>query len=599
MSDFISNREEGGMALRGAGQSSAGKDAVSEATRHVDVIHTSLAGMSLIVITLLFAVALPVFGYPAVTVKSAFGIMLVASCAGIGYLYYVNIQVHRHVSRQALLTEVLVNSLGQGFLSFDKQGVCGRVYSQACLDLLEGVPAGCKIEDVLGLGEVERSSFKDAMDILFMQGHALGFEDVVGAFLPQLFPHSQGRRISLMYRPIRNKEGELTQVVVIATDQTEEFAAQARAQTQQNYADMICRIFKERNQFHATLLHTRKFIEMADTVVDENDFSTVLRTLHTLKAAVKHFHLDELGDIVHNLESDLRGDKAKTPAAFITVLRQGRDAVSAGLDRVLAQVNELIGQDYERRGNMHEVEESALYNFAQEMELKKVDPALVRQFLSTIAAVPAFDCFQQFERELYDLAEMTGKQVKSVRFTGSNPRLLSQPLHEFLFSLTHICRNIIDHGIEAPVARLARGKDPAGQVSIHVETVLEEDKREWLHVVIADDGAGIDPSRIRAKLATTDPQGTWREEDDVTVIQRIFSFGFSTRESVSDLSGHGVGMEAVQREVEVLGGKIKVLSELHHGVRFDIKIPYVFELRGGKPMSPSMANVHSLQPANH
>ena len=568
----------------------AGKAALSEATRHVDIIHTSLAGMTAIVIVLLVAVALPVFGLPPVTRHLEFAIMIASSIAGIGYLYYMNYRVHQHVSNQARLTEVLVNSLGQGFLSFNHDGLCGRVYSQACIDLLETNPANKSIKDVLCIPEDQRVDFKDWMDILFMPDHALGFDDVI-KFLPQFFPHSQGHRISLMYRPIKDKDGKLAHVVVIATDQTEEFESSQRAEQQQNYAEMICRIFKERNQFLATVTHIRKFIELAGQPTRRNDSATLLRLLHTLKAAVKHFHLEELGHIVHRLETDLRSETIKTDEEFQIQLHKARKEIERGLNAMLDQVRDLIGQDYEGRGNMHEVEEAALYDFAREMEIKNVDPSLIRRYLSTIAAVPANEVFRQFGRELNDLSEITGKQVKPIRYTGSNPRLLAQPIQEFLFSLTHICRNIVDHGIESPVSRLAKGKDPAGQVAIHTDIVIDEHKGEWLHIIISDDGNGIDPSRIRAKLTTIDPHGAWRQEDDQAVIQHIFSWGFSTRENVTDLSGHGVGMEAVEREVKNLGGSIKVYSELYRGTRFDIRVPYILDLQRKPQNAPVMAMV--------
>lgn len=240
----------------------AGDSAVGEATRNVDIIHTSLAGMTAIVLMLLGALALPVFGEAPVTQPVALVTMLLAALAGIGGLYYMNYRVHLHVSNQARLTEVLVNSLGQGFLSFDSTGVCGRVYSQACIDLLETVPGGKNIMQVLRIPADQHADFKDWLDILFMPNHALGFDDVV-KFLPQFFSHSQGRRISLMYRPIRDPHGALLRMVTIATDRTEEHEAQTRAQKQQNYADMICRIFKERNQFLATITHLRRFLEDA------------------------------------------------------------------------------------------------------------------------------------------------------------------------------------------------------------------------------------------------------------------------------------------------------------------------------------------------
>ena len=555
----------------------AGRAVLTEANRFADIVHTTLAGMMAIVVVLLYAVALPVFGQPPVTNMAAFVVMLLTSLGGIGYLYYYNYRVHRHVSTQAQLTEVLVNSLGQGFLSFDSTGVCGRVYSQACLDLLETTPGRQPIVDVLRIPADEHSDFKDWLNVLFMPDHALGFDDVV-KFLPAYFPHSGARRVSLMYRPIRGKAGELRQIVVIATDQTDEYDAQQHALEQQNYANMICRIFKERNQFLATVTQVRKFIEVPATTVTHNNASPLLRILHTLKASAKHFYLNELNETVRRLENDLRSEKIKSDADFQTLLQNGQTELQTKLDAVMAQVSEVIGHDYEGRGNLHEIEESVLYDFAIRMKQANIAPSLIQHYLSTIAAVPIQDCFVPFERELRDLAELTGKQVKPIRYTGSNPRVLTRPIQELLLSLTHICRNIVDHGIEPSVTRLARGKDPMGQVIIHADTIIDEQHASWLHMIIGDDGGGIDPSRVRAKLASTDPQGDWRTEDDQAVIQRIFSWGFSIRDQVTDLSGRGVGMEAVEREVKLLGGEIKVYSELYHGTRFDIRIPYSLDL---------------------
>ncbi len=557
----------------------ASKAVLTEAIRQVDIIHTSFVGVAAIVITLLAAVALPVFGYQPVKEMTAFIVIIAASFVGVGYLYYVNYHVHQHVSNQARLTEVLVNSLGQGFLSFDRQGRCGEVYSQACTDLLEGVPAGKNVQQVLHISEKDYADFHDWMDILFMPNHALGFDDAI-RFMPAFFPHSQGRRISLVYRPIRTKNSALFQVVVIATDQTEEYAAQQRAKQQQDFAEMVCRIFKGRNQFRQTLNHLREFLEESDRAgIRRDEASSLLRSLHTLKAAVMHFHLVELGEVVHKLESDLRSESITSDELFQSCLREGRLHIADALTRVKNEVRDLVGQDYEWRENMHEVEESAIYEFVHVLQAKQTDPELIRQFLSTIAAIPVNECFRAFERSLYDLAEVMGKQLKPVRYTGNNPRVLTQPLQDFLFSLTHVSRNIIDHGIEPPITRMARGKDPAGQTSIHAELIKDERGAEWLHLIISDDGGGIDPSRIRVRLAADDPNGSWTEDDDQAVIQRVFGWGFSTREQANTISGQGVGLEAVQREVQLLGGKIRVESEIYKGTRFEIMLPYRFDLK--------------------
>ena len=556
----------------------ASRSALTEATRRVDILHTSLMGITAIAAVLLFALALPVFGYPPVVAKTSFFVISLATFAGIAYLYFLNFTGHKIVGDHARLTEVLVNSLGQGFLSFGADGICDGVYSQACLDLLKTVPAGKNIMDVLRVPEEAHGDFKEWLEVLFVPNHALGFHDVVN-FLPQFFPHPEGRRISLQYKPIHGKQGVLLRVVLIATDQTEEYEAQQLAEKRQNYADMIFRIFRERNQFLATIRHIRKFLEESAIPVTRANSSSLLSMLHTLKAAVKHFNLTDLGKTIHTLESQLRSESISSDDAFMAAMAAGRRQISIELNDVIDAIKDLIGDDYENKGSIHEIEESKLYSFALVMNVAGVRSDVIDHYLKCIAAVPMQECLRQIDRELADLAEFTGKQLKPVHYSGSNPPVLMRKLAPLMFSLTHICRNIIDHGIEPAVTRIARGKDPIGQVSIHTDLLQDNDgSHQWLFLSISDDGGGIDPERVRAKLATLYSNGDWRKLDDHAVIQNIFSWGVSTRDTVSELSGRGVGLEVVSREVAELGGTIEVFSELHKGTRFEIRVPYAIEV---------------------
>lgn len=547
---------------------------LTEAVRHVDIVHTSLAGMTAIVVTLLSAVALPIFGYPSVTQPFALVIMAVAAFTGIGGLYYLNFRAHEHVAEQARLTEVLVNSLGQGFLVFGRDGMCGKVYSQACIDLLECVPSGKHVADVLRVPAAQRADFQDWLDVLYQPEHALGFDDVV-KFLPQYFSHSRARRVHLIYRPITRRDGALINVVVIATDQTEQYEAQQLARKKQDFAEMICCIFRERNQFRMTLAQLRAFLDAADkSAADLNSSTAMLRQLHTLKAAVRQFNLIELGDVISNVENELRAPSVADCDKFHVALLEGRRKIAEALRHITEDIGDLIGDDnQEMRGNVREINESDLYSFAHEMKKREIDPELIRRYLVAVVAVPVRDCLHAFDRGLRDLSGVVDKQVRPVRFIGENPVVLQPLLHDFFFSLTHLSRNIMDHGIETPVTRMARGKDPAGLVTVKTE-ILQLGGRDWLRIVISDDGNGIDPSRVRSKMSLLDPEGLWRFEDDQTVIQRIFSWGFTTSEVVTTLSGRGVGLEVIKQEVVKLGGSIHVDSELYKGASFDIRIPY-------------------------
>jgi two-component system, chemotaxis family, sensor kinase CheA len=542
---------------------------LTDTIKQVDLVHTTLVGMAGIVILLYGAALLPVLDKQPVTDKFAAVIMGIAAFSGLVVLALINLRVHKHITDHARLTEVLVNSLGQGFLSFDKNGLCGEIYSQACRQLLEITPARKSIAEVLHITADAREDFMGWIQVLFDPTHALGFDDAV-RFLPQTFPHSNHRNIKLDYKPIRDAHDALTQVVVIATDRTEEIEALRHAEERQNFASMICKIFKERNQFITTIRQVRDFIAfLGRDAITPQDMSHIMRQLHTLKAAVRHFDLHQFGTLLHDAESRIRQLDTSDAAILASLSRDLHDTIAAEFARVLTEVRELIGIEEEQRGTIYEIEEDIIYRFADQLRAANIDTSTLTFYHSQIAAIPIRQCFLGFERELIELAQEMDKNLKPVNFVGGELRVLARPWKDFFFALTHISRNIIDHGIEPPVTRLARRKDAAGQI-----TVTTKIEGQDLVITISDDGAGIDPSRIRQKLASIDPEGAWRFEDDAKLIQRVFNWGISTRDGVSEISGRGVGLEAVALEVERLGGSVAVTSEIYQGTSFTLRLPY-------------------------
>ena len=459
----------------------------------VDSIHISLIGMAMVVAMLMSALALPFFDLPPIKESGVIALIVGAAVASLCGLYFINISFHKRITEQATLTEVLVNNSGYAFLVFDRQGICGSAYSQTCLELLESAPAGQHIMQVLRMAMDKQSDFDEWMEILFTHNHALSFEDTI-VFLPKFFPHSKRRRIKMVYRPVRDRHERLTQIVVIAMDETESYLVEQEAKRRQMMADMVVKILKEHNQFRATIVQIRQFLETADAPglrIDDSD--SLLRTLHTLKGAVRHFSMGELGDMIHWFETDLRSEDINSDSDFRMHLQDGRKKVAECLAKAMNEVRALIGQDDDWTSNKHEVEEDIVYNFARELESKNADPELIRHYLKSIVAVPLRDCFRVFEQELGDVSAMLGKQVKPLLFTGSDPRVLYKTLQSLFFSFTHICRNIADHGIEVPSERIGLGKDVAGQVTIDTEVLMEKNDRAFLKMIVRDDGAGIDP----------------------------------------------------------------------------------------------------------
>lgn len=175
----------------------------------------------------------------------------------------------------------------------------------------------------------------------------------------------------------------------------------------------------------------------------------------------------------------------------------------------------------------------------------------------------------KFPRVVRDLAAACGKQVR-LEQEGEDTELDKAIIEAIKDPLTHIIRNAVDHGIEPPEVRVARGKPPAGTLRLRAYH-----EGGQINIEISDDGAGIDPDRIRRKaiergLVTPDQAGRMSEHD---LLRLIFQPGFSTADRVTNVSGRGVGMDVVKTNIERIGGAVDLHSSIGEGTVLRIKIP--------------------------
>jgi two-component system chemotaxis sensor kinase CheA len=553
--------------------------------QQVETIYTTLTGLALICLMLLLGMLLPMVGYNPLSSGLIAGIITVVACIGVGILYLMNLRAHGIMLEQARLSDVLMNSLGQGFLTFNAKGVCGTAYSQAALDFLQAdtIP-GRPIAELLRIPEDKRQEFMEWLGVLFLPGHALSFEDAA-RFLPDLFMRDDDRSIILSYRAIRGRDGRLTRVVMMATDKTGEKEAQKRADAERLFAAMICAIFAERQSFVLTMSELRILLDRLtrlDPVVMTAGF---FRDVHTIKGAAMHFKMENLGQQLHELEAVLRSGNDLPLEVLRDRLHQARAGVQLEYGRIQNALRDILGEEEERPQGLIEVDEDSIYRFGRLLKQQNVTADVYYAYQSTILSVPLFSLLRTLDRQMLPLAEKLEKKVRPITFKGESVRLPARPLQRLLLALTHVVHNILDHGIETPITRMAKGKDPYGQVTIEVSRVTDAEGHKWVEIAISDDGAGIDPNLVRAKLMTADPDGSWRFDDDRAVIQQLLTHNVSTRDEVSLLSGRGAGMSAVYQEVLRLGGRAELTSEMHRGTRLGIHLPENLEARSDAQMS--------------
>lgn len=193
----------------------------------------------------------------------------------------------------------------------------------------------------------------------------------------------------------------------------------------------------------------------------------------------------------------------------------------------------------------------------------------LQTLIMQVRMMPVEAVFMRFPRMVRDLANSLGKQLELI-ISGEDTELDRTVIDELGDPLVHLLRNAVDHGLETPDERVAAGKDPTGIVRLSA-------RHEGNSVVIevAEDGRGIDPARIRDSVVA---KGLLSRDEadacsDQEAIDLIFLPGFSTAEVTTDVSGRGVGMDAVRAKINGLNGSVEIRSELGAGSRFTIRLP--------------------------
>ncbi|EKJ8217755.1 MULTISPECIES: chemotaxis protein CheA [Citrobacter] len=213
----------------------------------------------------------------------------------------------------------------------------------------------------------------------------------------------------------------------------------------------------------------------------------------------------------------------------------------------------------------------------------------LQESVMSIRMMPMEYVFSRFPRLVRDLAGKLGKQVE-LTLVGSSTELDKSLIERIIDPLTHLVRNSLDHGIELPEKRLEAGKNAVGNLILSAEH-----QGGNICIEVTDDGAGLNRERILAKAIA---QGMAVNENmtDDEVGMLIFAPGFSTAEQVTDVSGRGVGMDVVKRNIQEMGGHVEIQSKQGAGTTIRILLPLTLAILDG--MSVRVADEVFILPLN-
>jgi two-component system chemotaxis sensor kinase CheA len=362
-------------------------------------------------------------------------------------------------------------------------------------------------------------------------------------------------------------EGSLSGVVVVASDITDLLAAREDAEAQRERSRMIISLVENKKQAISFLKEADEILfKLQAELRDSWDSIEIYRHLHTLKGGAGSFAIREIVEQCHKMETIVT--ESKDAPDFKTHLQENFLTLQKLFANFEMNSTQLLGDRKHRDLRRAEVSEPEIIEFLQAHTPQTQWQPLHQQFENRFFFDDPAALVSGFAEMSKELAESQGKALLNFTVLAKDKRIDGQAWSPFLNNLVHVYRNAIDHGLETKAERLEAGKPEGGSITTSFN--FDANLHQW-QILIEDDGRGINAEKLKSKLVEKglDLKG----ENESQILQHIFDPQVSTKDEVSEISGRGVGLDAVKAFVVSHGGSIVVHSKLGAGCRFEIWLP--------------------------
>lgn len=456
----------------------------------------------------------------------------------------------------------LLNSAGQGFLSFTNDLKCETGFSKECLKILK--------HDNLVTLDISEILFKnnDSDKNLFQKGIKniiKSEEELTKELLLSLLPKEQiiyGKNIKIEYR-ILNKN----RFMIILTDVTKTEELKKKIDTQNQIHKMVIATVSNKNDFLELKYEFENFITSPPV-----DTISLLRDLHTFKGLFFQKEMPNITSHIHELESKLTqlNSTQEIMKAFF------ESNLQTTFNEYIELIKSTLGESFFDNGYTLSIAKSSL----EDIE-KKIDITIdkysninelhdIKDDIDRLKYIPIREMLAPFIVHVKQMGEKLDKYLYPLDIKGDSSVLVSPHTRSFIKSLVHLFTNCIDHGIEDIELRVEREKDEFGTILCSYEEISN-----IILIEIGDDGNGIDIDKL-AGSAVLNKVITDKElavMDDKEKLNLVFYDAISTKESVSILSGRGIGMSAIKAELDKLKGTAIIENTPDCGVIFKFMIP--------------------------
>lgn len=469
----------------------------------------------------------------------------------------------------------MINSLDQGLLVIDKDLNCNDIYTKACEDLFSTSPKDQTFGKVLGKTEKEEKGMMSWANILFSE--KIPFESAIGLgpknyVVGESVQDENFKHVDISYYPMRNNENEITNVVAVATDKTDEMKAIEAFNEKEAYVGMILKLVHSKKNFMGFIDEAKNMFSELETALnlDVPDINHAMLMYHSLNGGFGTYSVASLQNLARVCEQrivDIKSNEGSIANEKVNLLFDF-DNFKETFKSFLVEIDSLFASS---KGKM-EIDKALVLYVGESIRNSSDINEIRKLFIDYIEREAIEHQFKGYAELVQDLSLKFNKPMAPVKFTNGELRIEPEKHNEFFSSLVHLFRNCFDHGIEDLEKRKERNKPDDGQISVAFKYEGQNGNQN-LHVTVSDDGGGIDPKRIREKLLENNKDEDVSKISDQDIIYRIFDQDFSTAEELTSVSGRGVGMSAIKDVLEKNGGRLSINSEVGVGTTFDFWIP--------------------------
>ncbi|MCY6369422.1 7TM diverse intracellular signaling domain-containing protein [Clostridium ganghwense] len=469
----------------------------------------------------------------------------------------------------------LLDNAGQGFLTFGRELIVDEEYSIQCKDIFNMEINNKKISEILFINNLEdKKLFIRIIDEIFNTSDEHKIQMLI-ELMPKVI-NIYNKDITIEYKVLYNTRNENDKrIMIILTDISEKKELENRIEQERNILKMVVNAviyYEDSNEL------INSYIEFCQVSFDnllksnkkfEDVYCEILRKIHTYKGNFAQmnmlntaYELEEIEESLVKIKDKLTIDNFKM-AVDIYILN---NAIKEDLNKLTT----ILGKDYfdkEKividREKLSEIENMIQENFNEEESRKIIH--MIRRLLY----VPLKKLLEPYCKYTVGAAESLEKQIYTMEVEGDDISVDLDKYQDLIKSMIHIFRNMLDHGIESVEERVRKGKNEYGKIICFLKKQGND-----IIIKIQDDGCGIDLHNLKKKivqrnlLSYTEAEALSEEE----TLEYIFKDGFTTKDYCTQLSGRGVGLSAVRKEVEKLNGNIEVYTKVDEGTTFKIII---------------------------